>query len=226
MGNMNLDVPRELSVIVARMIEKEPAKRYSNAAALLEDLAKIQSEKEVSKANTRFSWNWVRQAIVVVAILAALFVADLGKRWVEGRNVEGIPREINLDTVIPFSAIGASADKQFFGQGLGETLNAELSRLTVGRKFQVTTASEARSRGVLNAADARQQFGSNLALSGSLQYADTAVRINVLLVDTASGRTLRTETITGSTFDPFALQDRVVAATVRMIGSRIAPRRT
>src|SRR5262249_11412128 len=76
---------------------------------------------------------------------------------------------------------------------------------------------------VMNFVDARQQFGSNLALTGSFQYSNTSVRINCSLIDTTSGHTLRTETITGDTFDPFGLQDRVIAAVVRMIGVELKP---
>jgi serine/threonine-protein kinase len=216
LDRINSEVPAELAQVIARMIEKDPAKRYANARDLLQDLSRVKTDSlsgQLGRPKEGRTWLYAAALILLSAILAVV----LQKNGVQLPTVSNIPGNINL-TVIPFNVIGANADNQSFGQGLTETLNAQLSRLTVGRKFQVTTATEARTRGVMSASDARQQFGSNLALTGTFQYANTSVRVNCLLIDTASGRTLRTETITGDTFDPFSLQDRVTEAVVRMIG--------
>jgi serine/threonine-protein kinase len=221
LDQVNSSVSSELAQLIARMIQKDPAKRYANAADLLTDLSRIKndssSETQVKVKQGR-SWLYAAALIVLSAIVAVI----LQKNGLQLRTHSDIPQSINL-TVIPFSVIGTNQDNQSFGEGLTETLNVQLSRLTVGRKFQVTTATEARTRGVMSASDARQQFGSNLALTGSFQYSNTSVRINCLLIETASGRTLRTETITGDTFDPFALQDRVIASVLRMIGLELKP---
>jgi adenylate cyclase len=182
------------------MIEKDPAKRI---------------EKTAKEGR---SWLYAAALIALSAILAVI----LQKHGLQTFTNSDIPANINL-TVIPFSVIGTSQDNKSFGEGLTERLNAQLARLTIGRKLQITTATEARARTVKTPADARQQFGSNLALTGSFQYSNTSVRINCLLVDAATGRTLRTETITGDTLDPFGLQDRVTAAVVRMLGIELKP---
>jgi serine/threonine-protein kinase len=195
LDRINSLVPESLAQVIARMLEKDPAKRYANGAALLEDLLRVRPDSttpldRISKK--RPAWLYAVALIVLGIALAAL----LSNQGAVSPKTLDVPGNINL-TIIPFSVIGATQDDESFGQGLTETLNAQLSKLTVGRNLQVTTASEARSRGVMNARDARQQFGSNLALTGSFQYSNTSVRINCLLIDTASGWTLRTETITG-----------------------------
>jgi serine/threonine-protein kinase len=215
LDRINSLVSESLAQVIARMLEKDPAKRYANGADLLEDLSRVKPDLTTPRARIsgkRPAWLYAIALIVLGIALAVL----LSNQRATPPKTSDIPGNINL-TIIPFLVIGASQDDQSFGQGLTETLNAQLSKLTVGRNLQVTTASEARSRGVKNASDARQQFGSNLALTGSFQYSNTSVRINCLLIDTVSGRTLRTETITGDKSDPFDLQDRVADAVLNML---------
>jgi TolB-like protein len=173
---------------------------------------------EKDPPNKGHSWLYVAALIVLSAIGAVV----LQNRGLQIPTNPDLPANINL-TVIPFSVIGTSQDQTVFGEGLTEKLSARLAGLTTGRKLQVTTSTEAHARAVTNAADARQQFGSNLVLTGSFQYSNTSVQINCLLVDTATGRTLRTETITGDTVDPSGLQDRLTAAAVRMLGIELKP---
>jgi TolB-like protein len=174
------------------------------------------NEKDLAKG--RHSWLYVLALIALSAIGAVI----LQKHGLQIPTNSDLPANINL-TVIPFSGIGTTQESKSFGEGLTEKLSAQLARLTIGRNLRVTTATEARTRAVTTAADARQQFGSNLALTGSLQYSNTSVRIDCLLVDTATGRTLRTETITGDTGDPSTLQDHLTAAAVRMLGIELKP---
>jgi TolB-like protein len=173
---------------------------------------------EKDPAKERRGWLYAAALIALSAIGAVI----LQKHGLQTPVNADLPPNINL-TVIPFSVIGTSEDSKSFAEELTERLSSQLSRLTIGRKLLVTTATEACARAVMNAADARQQFGSNLALTGSFQYSNMSVRINCLLVDTATGRTLRTETITGETFDAFGLQDRLTAAAVRMLGIELKP---
>jgi TolB-like protein len=173
-------------------------------------------EKDLAKKGR--SWLYVAALILLSAIGAVI----LQKHGLQIPTNPDLPADINL-TVLPFSVIGTGQDNTAFGEGLTEKLGAQLARLAPGRKLQVTTSTEAHSRAVTNAADARQQFGSNLVLTGFFQYSNTSVRIDCLLVDTATGRTLRTETITGDTVDPSGLQGRLTAAAVRMLGIELKP---
>ena len=102
-------------------------------------------------------------------------------------------------------------------------MNRQLSKLTVNRKFQVATVTDLRARNVGDATDAREQLGANVVLTGSLQYSDKSVRITCVLIDTRSGRQLRTETFVVDSLNSIAVRDRVVAAAVRMVGLNLKP---
>jgi TolB-like protein len=173
-------------------------------------------EKDPAKGGR--SWLYAAALIALSAIGAVI----LQKHGLQIPTNSDLPANINL-TVIPFSVVGTNQENKLFAEGLSERLSAQLARLTIGRKLQVTTSTEARARAVMNPADARQQFGSNLVLTGSFQYSSTSVRIDCLLIDTATGRTLRMETIAGDTLDPSGLQDRLTAAAVRLLGIELKP---
>src|SRR5262249_25686511 len=133
-----------------------------------------------------------------------------------------ISTAINL-AVLPFTATGSGNDKQFFSQGLTETVNAQLSSLSVNRRFQVATLNEIRSRKVTNINEAREQVGANTVLTGSLEYFANIVRITCLLIDTKTGRTLQKKVFDSDASNPIAVQDGVVEAAIGMMGFSLRP---
>src|SRR5262249_24989598 len=109
-------------------------------------------------------------------------------------------------------------DKQFFTDGLTETLTEQLSRLSISRKLQIASTTEIRARKVTSARDAREQLGANLALGGSVEYAGDVIRIHCELIDTATGRVIRAEAVTVPASDVFSVEDQVVSTVLRMMG--------
>ncbi len=72
--------------------------------------------------------------------------------------------------------------------------------------------------------DARREFGATHVLEGNLQRSGNQVRINVAVVDTRTRHQLRAESLTIAAADPFAVQDQVVSAAVKMLGLAVQPR--
>ncbi len=76
------DVPRDLEAIVFKCLEKDSGRRYSGAAALLEDLEALDAGRPVSARTPRFfdpALRWVRRhpaesiVVLAMALLVALF---------------------------------------------------------------------------------------------------------------------------------------------------------
>ena len=106
--------------------------------------------------------------------------------------------------------------------GLSETITAQLAQL---QQFQdtllVIPMSEVRKESVITASDARKVFGATLALTGSVQHAESMVRVTVSLVDTKTLRILRSATLDKPTSEFYLLQDSVAAETAGWLGLKL-----
>ena len=222
LDRVNRQVPPALARLVQRMIEKSPENRYSSASEIRDELSTLRAGLAPPDAMHRL---W-RTAVLSLAIAGALVVMVLVVLRVWERQTASssstLPVSVNL-AVLPFTSTGGDADKQVFAQGLTEVVNRALATLTVNRKFQVATEADRRAGNVTDWNGARQLLGANMALTGTLHYAGKGVQIVCLMIDTRSGRTLRSETVADDGFNPIALEDGVVQAAVRMIGLNLKP---
>jgi tetratricopeptide (TPR) repeat protein/tRNA A-37 threonylcarbamoyl transferase component Bud32 len=220
---LNPDVPPRLARAIQRMIEKDPSNRYADVSELSQDLATIQDQLPRFQRRRHSRTRAALGLAIGTAIVAIVFgIAHLQGLLGSAPVVAPIPSAVNL-AILPFGSAGAGADRQFFTQGLAEALTRQFSTLTLNRRFQVATMADVRARHVTNPTEARDQLGANVVLSGSLLYSGPNVRITCLLIDTRSGRPLRSETFTADASNPIAVQDLVTNAGIRMMGLDIKP---
>jgi len=208
--------PAALEKIIARMLAKDAEKRYASAADLAKDLRAAQNDLVLQPAVRRRTRNAMALTAVAVAVLViAIFIPFLLKR-AGGRAGQGMIQQKHL-AVLPFRAIGGRAEDQAYGDGLTETLSAKLTMLTVAHQLQVAPPSEVHSLGIDTPEKARRELGVNLVIEGSLQRSGDSLRVNYSLVDAATKRLVRAETITVAASDPFKLEDEVVQGAIRML---------
>ncbi len=99
-----------------------------------------------------------------------------------------------------------------------ETLSTKFSQLENFQKsLSVVPASEVRRENLSSAADARRVFGVNLAMTGSLQALQNAVRVTINLVDARTRRQLRSDVTDALAQDSTALQDEVFVHAAAML---------
>jgi serine/threonine-protein kinase len=215
------DVPGRLARLVHGMLEKDPVRRVGDALDVATELSSIRSQLARAGARRRLSRR-LRLALplAAAALLATVAAPRVQEWWASASPAASLPTDINL-AVLPFTVIGGD-DKRFFAEGLSDRLNDQLSRLTVNRRFQVATVSDRRARGVTSVAEAREQLGSNVVATGELRYVGSLVRISARLIETQSGRALRTETFDADSGDPLAVQDGIVNLVVEMLGLDLA----
>jgi len=109
------DVPVLAEKIVARALEKDPAKRYSTATAMIEDLSRLMGELTGTGSGlsqpaepARMPWRWMAAVAALVLVAAGLAGWSLMRRVTERRwaREEAIP-EINrlVDSRRPLAAL-------------------------------------------------------------------------------------------------------------------------
>ena len=200
-------IPLELERITSRLLQRDPAARYSSATELITDLQGV-------RGTTRHPWllavhfmrlhrrGWmISLAIILVTVTAVWLV----------RRGPPVPPNKNL-AVLPFTAMSGDRAQTAFAYGLAEVLSAKLARISERHQLQVVAPGEVRAQQVMSAGQARQAFGANLVLEGSLRQSGNSVRVTYALVDSKSGRQLRADTITADVSDPFSVEDRVASS--------------
>jgi len=224
-GELNPKVPAELERMISRLLEKNPADRYPSAAELSTELHQLAAAGIKAPRWPRLR-TWRRRyqmwaagaaAVAVIAVLVAVAIR-LGFINYPPRRNPPAAALVQQVAVLPFQTVGGDARLDAFADGLTDTLTGKLTQLTARPTLQVYPASEVRAHNVTTVDEAQKEFGVNTVLTGSLQESGDRVRVTSVLIDAKSRRQVNSATITASLGDAFAVEDQVVASSVRMLG--------
>lgn len=122
--------------------------------------------------------------------------------------------------ILPFENLGDDPEQDYFAAGITDDLMTDLSR--VKGLFVIARHSTFAYRG--KEVDVRQvarDLGVRYVIEGSVRRAGDRVRINVQLVDAATGGQQWAERYDGSIADIFALQDQATGAVVGALSLRL-----
>jgi tetratricopeptide (TPR) repeat protein/TolB-like protein/predicted Ser/Thr protein kinase len=230
----NRGVPPEINWIIAKMLAKDPAERYPTAAELAAELNLYERGTAsglgmATRPQPLPRWRPGRRVqlalggVLLLALLAALASLRPVRQRVEGwLGMAVVPGQRQL-AVLPFASLGGSASQNAFAIGLTDTVTARLSELSATHSLEVVPSSDVFSRKVDTADMARRQFGVNLVLTGSLQYAGDQIRVTYALVDTQLKRQLGAKTVTEAVTDPFKVEDDVASGALKLLQVELQP---
>ena len=229
---LNPKSPAEFDRIVGKMLAKDPAQRYATAADLAVDLRALERTltesgvrviRQLPVARSRRATPWVALIVVAAFLVAMAIYAPARQQLKIWLGISLIPRTKQV-AVLPLSVVGGDAQTAAFGAGLTETLTAKLTQLTGDPSLQVVPATEIRGKHVSTVDEARNEFGVNLVLEGSLHKSGEQVRVNYILVNARTRRQLRAESLTLVTTDSFTAEDAVVNRVIQMLELEIQGR--
>jgi eukaryotic-like serine/threonine-protein kinase len=232
----NPQVPDDVERVIRKMLEKDPEDRYATARDLFVDLRRLHRLSEsgvlppprnlILRRHKKLTlWGSIAATLAVIAVFVPwkTLTRQLQQKISPPQNVPAAIPNQKLVAVLPFRTIEASPEVKTFSEGLAETVTAKLTQLTATHALQVTPASEVYRHGITDVDQAHKELGVNLVVQGSLRQAGDTVRITYTLVDALSHRQLRGDSVTASTSDPFALEDRVVEGVVWMLELEVTP---
>ena len=213
---LNPHVPARLARTIHRMLEKDPRDRPASAAEVGQAISAIGGQLEQVRHRRRLVRRFQTGAAVTAVAALLVVVAPRLANPPAPSTLAPLPQPINL-IVLPFTAKGGTEDRAVITEGLTDSLTTQLSRLTLKRPFQVVTEADRRERKTTTPLEARQQFGANLALRGELDYSAKVVDVSAMLVDTGSGKILRSERFRVGDADPIVVYTRTLEAVTRMM---------
>jgi len=151
-----------------------------------------------------------RRQWALVATLAALAIVAVWV-WVarqpQTRAISTTPTLV----VLPLRAVGGGHDESALAEGLSEELTTRLARAEGLQVISSTSARLAQEQH-LDPAQLAQRAGTTHALEGSLREAGEALRIDLRLIETPSGRTLWAQDYDRKLADVFAIQREIAQA--------------
>ncbi len=246
LAELRPDLPPQLLATVARCLAKDPAARYQTAAELIADLENV--PRALGLATARTLWDLptdqpgrrrrrlparlrralrpaiVLPAAVAVIVAALLAITPLGRKVVrDALHIPAVPGQQHL-AVLPFANVGEDPANRAFCDGLTEILTSQLTQV---ESFQgslwVVPQSELTARAIRAPSDARRVFGTNLAVTGSVQRGRNSVRLALNLIDTERSRQLRSRVIDEPLSNLNAVEDRVLVAVMDMLELELRP---
>ncbi len=229
-------VPAQLAVIVAKCLQKDPEERYQSAADLRADLRRVKHALTSATVSSMQGLQPVSSfrkklrpvvalpvAVLVIALTLLAAVPSARRTFQKWLYIPMVPDQLHI-AVLGFTNVGGDPANRAFCDGVTEILSSTLTKLENFReKLWVVPASEVRAREVKSADEARNVFGVNLAITGSVLRAGDRVHLTVNLVDAETLRQINSEVIEAPEADLPALQDRVTSATLQMVKVKLEP---
>jgi eukaryotic-like serine/threonine-protein kinase len=229
-SDVDTSVPRSLSAIVGRCLEREPANRYHSAVELLQQLATWEANPNISAETlskmiahpivrpSRFSldlpgksWMWIAGAVLVV-VLATFAGRTLLNRTgtLSGEMAQGIPslKQGKYVAILPLKQVGDQKTLGYVAEGIQEALAAKLFQLKEVHLASSDAVDKAVARG-LPPAKLAHELGVNLVLQGSVQGNSDKLRVTLSLDDATTGKRVWSQEFPGAPGDVLALEDQI-----------------
>jgi len=214
---LNAKISVGLERVILRALEKDPGERYQSAGDLRIDLNSLATGTMpiyAKPASRRWTW-WFSAAAMAIVLAVAGF-------WWMHREPKLPALEDQVMAVLPFESVANDAPTNALGVGLSETLTAKLVQASENGHLQFVSTRDLVAHGIKTADQARQEFGTDLVLEGSLQQFGDQIRITCNLVDSHTQLQRAARTVTGSAGEPFRLEDALVEEVVAMLPGEVA----
>jgi len=147
-------------------------------------------------------------------LIAALFVLGAVGPWLGARSPEAAPP--HTVAVLPFRAVGATADLEYISDGLTEELINALAQVTELQVIARASAFRYKDHPV-DFSTITSRLGAEAVVTGSVRKSGTTVRVNARLIRIADGRQLWAGSYQHESRDLIAAQQEIATHIARTL---------
>ena len=225
-GDTDPPVPENLCRIIKRLLEKNPAGRYQNAAELIADLeGPVTAGPATSPENTGPLPDpnpASRPRTVGWALFAGFVVLLAAGVWWAANQVPGRPKGPVSIAVMPLDNLSQDTNQEYFAEGMTQELITVLARIDSLRVISSNSAARFREPG-RPIAEIAAALNVDYIVRGSVMRQGGQVRINAQLVDVRQDRHLWAERYDRALSDVLTLQSDVARAIASEIQVQFSP---
>ncbi len=207
-------VPPVLDALIARALQREPAARYPNVAALAAD---FRLAAEIGESETRPG--------ITQAELRSLPETRAETHFVSGSSAFAQPpvagREKISIAVLPFRSLSADQEDSYMAMGIGSEINSALSRVPGVRVASHLATYRYRDNEMPDLGRIATELKIRYVLTGSLRRGGNRIRVIVELSDVIAGSVLWSHSYDRNLEDLFAVQEEIATAIVRAMGGEL-----
>jgi serine/threonine-protein kinase len=221
-------IPEALLAVIARCLEKDPAKRYQTGDDVARALRSVtqQGTNVVAqpinfRRQSKLPWGIAGTLLLLVAAAVFLFKPST--------NTVGENDSVKTIAVLPFLDMSPNNDQEYFSNGLSEEL---LNVFAKNPKLRVTSRTSSFSFQGRNVdiKTIAAKLNVKHILEGSVRKSGNSLRITAQLIDVETDAHLWSDTYDGTLENIFAVQDTIaqsVAEALRIVllGEETATRR-
>ena len=234
-SDVDNSVPKSLSAIVGRCLEREPADRYHAIVELMQQLRAWETNPNISAdalskmiphpivRRSRFlldlpgkRWMWISAAVLAIALAAFTGRTLLTHTAAQNQlSTQGIPplSQGKYIAILPLKLAGDEKALGYVADGIEESLATKLFQLK-----EVHLASSAAVEKIagrdLPLSKVAHALGVNLVLQGMVQGNADKLRVSLSLDDASSGTRLWSEEFPGVPGDLLTLEDQIYGSVI------------
>jgi serine/threonine protein kinase/tetratricopeptide (TPR) repeat protein len=219
---------RDLEIIVARCLERDPKARYQTAGALAEDLERWLDRRPIIARRVRAParvFRWSRRNPILASASTACVLLALVVVWLLGDKffASKITVPEKSVAVLPFKNLNLEPDSVFFADGVQDEILTNLARIADLKVIGRTSVMQYKSGVARNMTRIGQQLGVAHLVEGTVQRSGNRVRVNAQLVDARTDRRIWAQIYERDLADVFAIESEIATAIAAELDAKLLP---
>ena len=217
-------VDRDVEIICAKCLERDPLARYCSAGELAEDLERwLQGHSIVARPISPLVrlWQWSRRNPIIASMAVVLLglATVVGLLISKGQTVSSPPA--TGIAVLPFENVNQDSQNTFFADAVYDGVLTKLA--TLPKLKVINHNSVANYRGARDISEIGRALNVANVLRGSVERKAGVIHVNAELIDARKNARVWAKQYDQNSSDVFTLQSEIAQNIADKLGLRVSP---